>query len=209
LGDNFDTLIWLALLLAGFVLYLQKTKPVGALDWFILPIAVLLLVAAAVFGRARPHDYVGSAWSVAHRLTLFGSALAFFVSGAVGVMYLMANHRLRIKTAVPGPNLGSLERLDHMTQTSVALGFSLLTVGLVTGLVKIAADGPNNRLGPHWFSSPKVTLSLGVWVVYGLVLHTPLNASLRGRKAALLSIVGVVLMVGAIVAVQFMPGGTR
>ena len=47
IGDNFDTLIWLATLLAMFVLYLQRHRHLGALDWFVMPLVVLLLVMAA------------------------------------------------------------------------------------------------------------------------------------------------------------------
>src|SRR6187549_3083425 len=74
LGDNFDTLVWLGLLLAGFVMYVQRRRPVGGIDWFVLPIAALLLIAAAVFGRTKPHAYVTSTWSIAHQVTLFGCA---------------------------------------------------------------------------------------------------------------------------------------
>ncbi len=61
LGDNFDTLIWLGLLLTLFVLYTQRLHPLRGLDWFLLPSAMLLLIFAAIFGRARPHEYVDSA----------------------------------------------------------------------------------------------------------------------------------------------------
>ena len=54
---------------------------------------------------------------------------------------------------------------------------------------------------------PKVLLAFCVWVVYALVLHAPINPSFRGRKAAMLSILGFVLMVGTLIAVQFMPTG--
>ena len=50
-----------------------------------------------------------------------------------------------------------------------------------------------------------VVLALAVWVVYAIVLHAPINPSFRGRKVAVLSMVGFVLMIGAIVAVQFLP----
>jgi len=63
LQDNFDALIWLGLLLALFISYTQRTHPLRGLDWFVLPIIVLLLIAAAVFGRAKPHEYVDSTWS--------------------------------------------------------------------------------------------------------------------------------------------------
>jgi ABC-type transport system involved in cytochrome c biogenesis permease subunit len=64
----------------------------------------------------------------------------------------------------------------------------------------------NNMLGPDWYRQPKVLLTFVAWVVYALVLHSPINPSFRGRKTALLSVVGFVLMIGVIVAVQLMPG---
>ncbi len=202
LKDNFDALIWLGLLLALFLSYTQRVRPLRGLDWFVMPIIVLLLVSAAVFGRAKPHEYVSSAWSWAHMVTAYGGALALSVAGAVGAMYLIANQRLRHKRTAP---LGSLERLEHFTRVSVTLGFSLLTIGLVTGLVRALGSPHGNELGPLWYRSPKVWLAFGAWAVYALVLHAPINPTFRGRRAALLSVVGFILMVGVLIAVQFMP----
>ena len=195
LDDNFESLVWLALLLAGFVLYVQRTRPLGGLDWFVMPIVILLLVAAAIFGRARPHEYVPQAWWWVHRVTAYGGAVAFAIACAVGCMYLVHNRRLRMKVAIPGPNLGSLERLEHVTMIAVTLGFALLTVGAITGLILMLAGQRDTPL-------PKLLLTGGVWVAYALVLHSPMNPSFRGRKSAIMSIVGFVLMVGTIVAVQ-------
>src|SRR5687767_8240901 len=144
LADNFDALIWLGLLLALFVLYTQGTRPLRGLDWFVMPIVVLLLVLAAVFGRTKPHEYdVRSVWLWTHRVTAYGGAIGFAVAGAVGAMYLIVNHRLRTKSAAPGPGAGfaSLERLEHLTLVSVTLGFSLLTIGTVTGIVRFLEEG--------------------------------------------------------------------
>jgi ABC-type uncharacterized transport system permease subunit len=197
LEDNFDALIWLGLLLALFVLYVQRTRPLAGLDWFVMPIVILLLVGAAVFGRATPHEYVGSTWTWVHLVTAFGGALAFAVAGAVGAMYLIVSRRLHARTRAPaGPTLGSLERLEHLTFASVTLGFALFTVGLVIGLVQMAADDKHTP-------AAKLLLAASVWVVYAIVLHSPINPSFRGRKTAILSVVGFVLMVGTIVAVQF------
>lgn len=208
LGDNFDTLVALGVLLAGFVAYLQRFRPIRGLDWFLYPVVILLLAGAVGFGRARPHEYLDTAWSWAHRVTAYGGAAAFAVAGAAGLMYLVVVRRLKAaKLAGPGPNLGSLERLERLTLAAVALGFGLLTVGAVTGLVRIARAGGDTTLGDRWFLNPKVLLALGVWVVYAVVLHSPMNPSFRGRRAAVLSVVGFVLMVGSLVATQFVPSG--
>jgi ABC-type uncharacterized transport system permease subunit len=148
-----------------------------------------------------PHDYVDTAWGFVHRLTAYGGALAFAIAGAVGTMYLINNHRLRSKLAISGPNLGSLERLEHLTVVSVTLGFALLTVGMITGGVKMLADGSRTP-------AMKLVLAIGVWLVYAVVLHAPINPSFRGRKVAVLSVVGFLLMLGAIVTVLLLPAKT-
>lgn len=171
-----------------------------------MPIVVLMLVCAAVFATVKPNTYrPDSAWLWTHLLSTFGGVLAFAIAAGVGCMYLVVSGRLRRKPATPGPNLGSLERLEHVTQSAASIGFALLTVGMITGLVKVLQD-PHTQLGRHWMTNPKVVLAFGVWVVYALALHSPINPAFRGRKSAMLSIVGFVLMMLAtVIAVQFMP----
>jgi ABC-type uncharacterized transport system permease subunit len=197
-GDNFDTLIWLATLLAIFVLYLQRHRSLGALDWFVMPLVVLMLILAAIFGRTEYHTYVGGAWDWVHRVTAYGGAVAFAVAAATGAMYVVASRRLREKRTI-GPQFGSLERLEHLTFVSVTLGFALLTMGMITGGIKMFA-GPGRHV-PH----TKIVLALIVWLVYAVVLHAPINPSFRGRKVAVLSVVGFILMLGTIVTVLLLP----
>jgi ABC-type uncharacterized transport system permease subunit len=199
-GDNFDALVWLAVLLSAFVAYVQATRPMAALDWFLMPVVIALLVAAAVFGRTDYQSYGGRATTYAHLLTSFAAAAAFAVAAAAGGMYLWASNRLRHKRPLGG-YLGSLERLERLTMTAVTLGFALLTVGIITGGVEMVRHGTPTE---PW----KVGLAIGGWVVYAVVLHAPINPIFRGRRAALLSVVGFVLMVGAVVAAQ-LAGGTR
>lgn len=209
LEDNFEAFLWLAILLALFVMYVQRRKPLGGLEWFVMPLVIVLLTAAAVLGGAKPQQYVDTTWSWVHRATSYVGALGFAIAGAGGALYILASQRLRHKTIPHGPPLASLERLEKITFASVTIGFALLTIGLVTGIVRIAKGGGQTALGPHPYASPKVLLTFAVWLVYAIVLHSPINPSFRGRKVAVLSIIGCVLMIGTLVAVNFMPGGTR
>jgi ABC-type uncharacterized transport system permease subunit len=197
LGDNFDTLLTLALLLAASLLYLQIRRPVAALDWFVLPLVVVMLVGAGLLGRLEPHGYVEGAWHWVHRASAYGGAVAFALAAAGGAMYVIAARKLRNKD-LASPMLGSLERLEHLIMTGVTLGFALLTVGAVTGFIEIFANGRSTPVA-------KVALALAAWVVYAVVLHAPINPSLRGRKAAMLSIFGFLLMAGTVVAVLLLP----
>jgi ABC-type uncharacterized transport system permease subunit len=186
-----------------FALYLQRHKHLGALDWFVMPLVVFLLVVAGIFGRAGYRDYhpgVHDAWLSLHLMSTVGGAVAFAVAAASGAMYIWASRRLREKRAV-GPQFGSLERLEHLTMTSVTLGFALLTVGMITGGVELFAAGKRT---PY----TKIVLAVSVWLVYAVVLHAPINPSFRGRKVAVLSVVGFLLMLGTIVTVLLMPATT-
>ncbi len=200
--DNFDSLIWLAVLLALFVAYIQRTRPIPALDWFIMPVVIALLVCAGVFGRTdyRPYasPYVGRTWTYVHHLTSYFGASAFAIAAASGAMYILAARKLRTKQSVA--YLGSLERLERLTMTAVTLGFALLTVGIITGAVEMVHQG--------LATSPwKVALTGCVWVIYAVVLHAPINPIFRGRRAAVLSVLGFVLMIGTLIAVQFGSAG--
>ena len=55
----------------------------------------------------------------------------------------------------------------------------------------------------HPTQPAKLLLATSVWIVYAIVLHSPINPSFRGRKTAILSVLGFLLMVGTIVAVEF------
>jgi ABC-type uncharacterized transport system permease subunit len=198
IGDNFDALIWLGVLLAFFVIYVKRTKSLAALDWFILPLVALLLGGAAVFGRLEYQQYVNRTWMNIHLVSCFAGAAGFAVAAASGAMYVLASARLRRKQAA-GNYLASLERLEHLTMTAVTLGFALLTIGIITGLVGLIGQGMPTQ-------PAKVILAGSVWVVYAVVLHAPINPVFRGRRVAVLSVVGFVLMVGALVAAQFGPG---
>jgi ABC-type uncharacterized transport system permease subunit len=205
LDDNFEAFIWLSLLLAALVLYVQRTQPVAGLDWFAMPIAIMLLAAAVYFGREHPTDYLDTLWSYTHRASAFGGAVAFLVAGTAGAVYLVASRRLRTKSLDSGQRVGSLERLEAIISAWVVLGFALLSVALVTGLMKVLQAGGQTRLGPKWFESPKVVLTAVVWTLYAAMLHTPLGPGLRGRRAAIVSLIGLLLMVFTLIAVQMMP----
>ena len=205
LEDNFEALVSLAFFLTLFVAYTQRAHPLRGLDWFIMPTVVLLLLLAAVFGKTKPHAYLDTTWSLVHVSASFGGFVLFAIAGAVGGLYLYVNRRLRSKRLVPGQGFGSLERLEHLTLVTVTLGFALLTIGLVTGLVRVLEPHGRNSLGPEWYRNPKVWLTFIAWGVYALVLHSPINPAFRGKRMAFLSVVGFVLMIGTFVAVQFMP----
>jgi ABC-type uncharacterized transport system permease subunit len=149
LEDNFGASLCLAILLALFVAYTQRAHPLRGLEFFIMPVVILLLVAAAVFGKTQPHNYHVTTLAIVHVVSTIGGFAAFAIGGAAGGMYLFANRRLRQKKPLP-KGYGSLERLEQLTLISVTLGFALLTVGLIIGFFLIWHPGDSNSKSPQW-----------------------------------------------------------
>ena len=198
LGDNFDSLIWLALLLGLFALYVQRTAPLAGLDCFVLPTIVVLLTSAGLLGRLEFHAYVDSAWVWAHRASSYAGAALFVVAAAAGSTWLVADRRLRRKR--PAGPVGNLERLDALTRRAVVVGFALLSVGLATGLVRWLGEGRQTSTG-------KIVMASAAWALYAAMLHTPWSPGVRGRRAAVLSIVGLAMMALTLAAAVPLGGG--
>ena len=75
--------------------------------------------------------------------------------------------------------------LDEVGYKTIAIGFPLLTIGIITG-----AFWANVAWGTYWSWDPKETWSLIVWLIYAAYLHARITRGWKGKKAALLSIVG-------------------
>ena len=81
--------------------------------------------------------------------------------------------------------LPASDLLDEVGYKTIAIGFPLLTIGIITG-----AFWANVAWGTYWSWDPKETWSLIVWLIYAAYLHARITKGWKGKKAALLSIVG-------------------
>jgi len=204
LRDNFDALVWLAVIIGGAGLYLQWRGTVGRIEWVVSPVVVLLLVCAAAFGAAMPHEYTNTLWAWTHRVGVYASPVAFAIAACAGVMYLVLRRKLRSKDvfASADASFGSLERLERLNYRAVRVGFVLLTVGVLTGIVRVLQH--DTKLGEQWFWQPKILLSVTAYLLYAVVLHGPINPAFKGKRTAWCSIAGFVLLLATIVVVQQM-----
>jgi ABC-type transport system involved in cytochrome c biogenesis permease subunit len=211
LQDSLSALVTLSILLAGFVAYVQLKRPIASLEWLMMPVVVVLLLMAGHFGKTQPTAYLPSAYSLVHRLFTFLGALAFVVAGAAGALYLMSDRMLRARPAggvhlPPSPGkFGSLERLENLAHSAVTWGFAMFTLGILSGISWAVHEHGTSKLGQAWYFTPKVVLTMAVWVVFAVVLNTPIAPRLRGRKSAILSIVGLLLTIATLFAALLMP----
>ena len=127
------------------------------------------------------------------------------VGFVASVMYFFQLQRLKAKTApTHGVRLWNLERLEAMNRRAILWAFPLLTAGLVVGIALQV------QRGDSWegFSSPKVLSTIGLWVVFAILLYLRYAVHARGRQLALWTMVAFALLVIALVfAHPFADGG--
>ncbi|MCG2830968.1 MAG: cytochrome c biogenesis protein CcsA [Desulfobacteraceae bacterium] len=98
--------------------------------------------------------------------------------------------------------LPSLELLDTAGYTCIVVGFTMLTIGLATGLVYAKMVW-----GKFWSWDPKEVWSGITWLLYAALLHERLTVGWRGRKAAIMAIVGLAVLLFTFFGVNFLLKG--
>ena len=107
-----------------------------------------------------------------------------------------------LKKVLAGLNL-SPAMLDEITYNSIAVGFPLFTIG---GLI-MGAIWANSAWGKYWTWDPKETWSLITWFVYALYLHARFVGGWRGKRVAILSVVGFIAVIFTYLGVNLVLSG--
>src|SRR5437867_8354683 len=129
-----------------------------------------------------------SNWIYIHTPLVFFGYAALFIAFAAAIMYLIQERALKSKHPIRFHNrLPSLEVCDELAYKSLAIGFPLITLGIVSGALWAQAVA-----GITWARDIKVLLSFVTWFVYLMLIHYRLIAGWRGKKAAYLAIVGFI-----------------
>lgn len=92
--------------------------------------------------------------------------------------------------------------LDSFLLRSCALGFWLLTLGIVTGAV-----WANSAWGSYWSWDPKETWSLITWLYYAVAIHLRRTRGWREKSFAWLAVGGFALVVFTYFGVNYLLSG--
>ncbi len=176
---------WCIVLIFFFIEYRYR---LGLLGSFIMPVVFVLMLSSSMLPRKiEPLSPVlRSYWLGIHTVLAFVGDAAFAMAFVMGIMYLIQEHYLKSKH-LGGlfERLPSLQILDEINYKLITLGFPLLTLAIITG-----ALWAESAWGTYWRWDAKEVWSLITWFIYALVLHVRLIAGWRGKRAAILSIIG-------------------
>lgn len=181
---------WCIVLIFFFLEYRYRLDLLGP---FTMPVVFVLMLSSSIFPREIKElsPVLQSYWLGIHTFLAFLGDAAFAMAFGIGIMYLIQEHHLKSKR-LGGlfQRLPNLQILDEVNYKLITLGFPLLTLAIITG-----ALWAESAWGSYWRWDPKEVWSLITWLIYALVLHARLTAGWRGRKAAVLSIVGFISVI--------------
>jgi cytochrome c-type biogenesis protein CcsB len=200
-SNQYESMVLFAWTIGVLYVLLEVRYRIRTLGAFIAPMPFLSLGLASLLFEDEIRPLVPalqSNWLTAHVVTCFLGYAAFAVSFGVSVLYLIkgGDDHDRLK-AFP-----SVSTLDDMNHRAVAVGFSFLSVGIITGAV-----WADVAWGTYWSWDPKETWSLITWIVYAFFLHSRFVRGWTGKRTAIVSIAGFMCVLFTYFGVNFLLSG--
>lgn len=202
-----ETLSFVACIATGLYLTIALRTDFTVVGALVAPVAFLFTLSGYLFeyqsasGNALP-ERLRNIWLPAHVAPAFIGYAIFTVAFCLSMTYLVQERQLKAKRRGDlFRRLPSLETLDDLNHRFVTWGFALFTVGLITGSF-LAQE----TWGQIWSWEPVQVWSVITWLLYATLLHAR-SIGWRGRKAAVLTIFGFVILITSFLTVNLVfPG---
>lgn len=214
-GERMKTAFWMGmgvLTLAWFIYLIvagARNKSQVYLFWsFCVTLAVVILVAMGIdFIYLISFKHLAAGESFKKHIfesTFLSSSTAVAViswAAVLAIFYFIWSKGLGLKNVlkqfVPAQDL-----LDDVTYRMIAIGWPLLTGGIITGAV-----WANSAWGTYWSWDPKETWSLITWFVYAIYLHSRYVRGWKGTQMAVISSVGFLAVIFTYLGVNLVLSG--
>lgn len=183
------TMSW-AVCVAWFII-LRRTKRLDA-GAVVAPVVVMLMVVASMLPKEISRQLMPalqSYWFYIHVSMAAVAEGAFVMAAGAGVVWLIRRGEVR-------------DLLEEIMARSIRIGYPLFTVGaLFAGMI-----WAKSAWGRYWSWDPKETGALVIWLFYTLLLHQNLRGRWLGSTLAVLSIVGLAVIMLSFLGNLFLGG---
>jgi len=204
LSNLYESLIffaWTIVLLYLIMEWRIKSRNLGA---FVIPFAFFSMAYASLNVKSGIQPLIPalqSNWLISHVITCFFGYAAFTIACGLGFIYLLKGLEGRESSSPFLRLLPDREILDELSYHSVVIGFIFLTLGIITGSV-----WAYSAWGSYWSWDPKETWSLITWFIYAAMLHSRFVRGWKGKRMAIMSIIGFASILFTYFGVNYLPG---
>jgi HemX protein len=200
-------LVLMVFLAAGIYLVLQRWYHMPTVGAFITPLILVVLVPMLFGDPTHPGvapEVLRNKSVTLHIMTAVLGVALFAVAFGVSLMYLLQEREVKGKHfGALFSRLPSLESLDRLNQRLVRTGFVFYTVAIVAGTLTARVVWKS-----AWSWDPQQVVSLAIFLMYGAMVQLR-HTGWHGRRYALLTLVGFVIVLGSMVTLKAVPGVTR
>lgn len=190
---------WFLVLIYLVIELLFGLKILGGL---VLPLSAILLGVAWAKYQPPPQlklaGLLRSYWVVIHVPVVFLAYGAFTLAAGLAVLYLIQEGQLKKRSvSILFRRLPSLEVLDSRCAKAIEFALPFMAMGLTMGIIRAEREVKN------WILDPVVISAIITWLVYAFYLLTRWIWGWKGRKAAILALIGF----GCILFIRFVAVG--
>ena len=204
-SNMYESLVFFAWTIGIIYLVVERRYRNRVIGAFAMPLACLAIAYASLSPDKVIQPLIPalkSNWLIAHVITCFLGYAAFAVAFGVSIMYLIKSKAKPVSKKGVAVHIPSSGLLDELTHQLVMFGFLFLTVGIITGAV-----WAKQAWTRYWSWDPKETWSLITWLIYAALLHFRMMRGWRGKRIAVISIVGFAAVLFTYFGVNFLLAG--
>lgn len=133
-----------------------------------------------------------------HILFSLLSYLSFVLAFLSGLIFLWIENRLKQKHLPKMGRFGwSLESIDRFNARTLTVGFFLLTLGIISGIL-----ATHKRFGKLFVGDPSEVWTITSWLIYAAIVAVRGTCTLRGRKVMLLATLAFGMFVFTLIGVS-------
>ena len=194
-----------AWMIAGVFLVFQYKFNLRILGVYAAPLVTLITIISLHIPRnAVPvKNILNNFWTVFHVFVILVGEASFALACGLGMLYLIQEYSIKSKRhGFFFRRLPSLELLDNAGYACIAAGFAMLTLGLISGFLYAKIIW-----GRLWSWDPKEVCSAIAWLLYAAILHGRLALGWRGRRSAVMAVIGFAVLLFTFIGVNFLMKG--
>jgi ABC-type uncharacterized transport system permease subunit len=145
-----------------------------------------------------PTEAAAGSWPHAHVMLSSAGIALLGLAGLAGLTFLIEHAQLKSKKPLDRRlPLPSLEALDRVNALSLAVGFLLLTLGVITGVFWL-----ESTQGILWSGKAHGVWTFVAWVIYGGLVIARFVAKQGSRQSAASAVAGFIFLVFAVVGLE-------
>ena len=182
-----------------FYLILLKRSRLQRLVVLVAPAAFLGAFLAALRPPSTvPAEVATGLGPHAHVLLASAGLSLLGLAGLAGVIFLIEHARLKSKKPLDRHfPLPSLEALDRVNAVALGVGFLLLTLGVITGIIWL-----QTAKGVPWSGTAHETWTFVAWVGYLALVFARFTGKQGSRRSAISAVAGFAFLLFAVVGLE-------